>query len=144
MNHHKDKKAARRTFNAIFVLSLYLCAFAVTVHAQSRTNQTIDQMIQALGGQAFLDVKDIHTTGRFFSFTRGELSGGDLFSDYIKFPDMERTEFGGIKNKTIQINRGKEGWKIEGKKDPETQTPGEVELFQKEFGKDLVKEIVLM
>jgi len=132
MNHHKDKKAARRTFNAIFVLSLYLCAFAVTVHAQSRTNQTIDQMIQALGGQAFLDVKDIHTTGRFFSFTRGELSGGDLFSDYIKFPDMERTEFG-LKNKSITINRGKEGKKVEGKKDPEDQTPGEVEDFLKEF-----------
>ena len=49
----------------------------------------IDQMLKALGGQSFLDVKDIHTTGRFFGFTRGELSAGDLFSDYIKFPDME-------------------------------------------------------
>jgi hypothetical protein len=90
-------------------------------------------MIDALGGQAFLDVDDIHTTGRFFSFSRGELSGGDTYSDFIKFPDMERTEFGGPKFKTITVNRGKEGWKLEGKKDTETMTPGEIEDFLKSF-----------
>ena len=140
MNHHERTKTQRhnedrykRLLNTVFIVSLCLCVFVVTIHAQSRTNPTIDQMIQALGGQMFLDVKDIHTTGRFFAFTRGELSGGDLFSDYIKFPDMERTEFGGAKNKSITINRGKEGQKVEGKKDPVQQTPGEVEDFLKEF-----------
>jgi hypothetical protein len=102
-----------------------------TAQTQTRPNEKLDQMIQALGGQAFLDVKDIHTTGRFFGFTRGELSSSDLFVDYIKFPDMERTEFGSAKSKSIRINRGKEGSKVEGKKDPETQTPGEVDEFLK-------------
>jgi hypothetical protein len=83
--------------------------------AQSRSSPVLDQMIQALGGQAFLDVKEIHINGRFFSFTRGELSGSDIFVDYIKFPDMERTEFGFNKNKSVTINRGTEGWKIEPK-----------------------------
>ena len=148
MNHHQGTMTRGRNagvgftrrgraktgpYSTVFVVTLCLCAFVMAVHAQSRTNQTIDQMIQALGGQAFLDVKDIHTTGRFFGFTRGELSGGDLFSDYIKFPDMERTEFGGPKNRSITINRGKEGSKVEGKKDPEQQTPGEIEDFSKEF-----------
>src|SRR5262249_24364240 len=100
---------------------------------QSRPTQTVDQMIDALGGQQFLDVDDIHTSGRFFAFTRGELSGADQFSDYIKFPEMERTEFGGPKNKSIRINRGKEGMKVEGKKDPEQQSPGEVEDFLRGF-----------
>ena|SRR5437867_703961 len=117
----------------IFLIPFALCALVLTTRAQSRANPTVDQMLDALGGQAFLDVKDIHTTGRFFGFTRGQLSGGDLFSDYIKFPDMERTEFGGPKNKSITVNRGKEGWKVEGKKDPEQQTPGEVEEFVKGF-----------
>src|SRR6476660_2591766 len=123
------------TYRMVFRFSLVLCLCVVVVglHAQSRSNQTIDQMLQALGGQAFLDIDDIHTSGRFFAFTRGELSGSDLFSDYIKFPDMERTEFGGPKNKSIKINSGKEGMKVEGKKDPEQQTPGEVEEFQKDF-----------
>jgi hypothetical protein len=114
-------------------LALCICAAAVVAHAQQRPNQTIDQMLMALGGQMFLDVDDIHTSGRFFGFTRGELSGSDLFSDYIKFPDKERTEFGGPKNKSIKINSGKEGMKVEGKKDPEQQTPGEVEEFQRDF-----------
>ena len=116
------------------VLSLCLCTFVVTgLDAQSKGNQALDQMLEALGGQSFLDVKDIHTTGRFFGFTRGELSAGDLFSDFIKFPDMERTEFGGPKFKTIQINRGKQGMKVEGKKDPVEQSPGEGEEFLKGF-----------
>ena len=114
------------------ILTLCLCASAVTAYGQSRTGaQTIDQMIEALGGQAFLDVKDIHLTGRYFGFTRGELSATDIFADYIKFPDMERTEFGGPKNKTITINRGKEGAKVEGRKDPAEQSPGETEQFLK-------------
>ena len=112
---------------------LLLFAVPPSTHAQARPVQAIDQMIQALGGQTFLDVDDIHTTGRFFGFTRGELTSADLFVDYIKFPDMERTELGASKNKSITINKGKEGSKLEGKKDPEQQTPGEGEEFLKGF-----------
>ena len=101
--------------------------------AQSRSNPVIEQMITALGGPAFLDVKEIHTSGRFFSFTKGELSGSDLFTDYIKFPDMERTEFGRDKNKSITINRGKEGWKIEPREEPEPQPVVQTEEFLENF-----------
>src|SRR5437773_2970211 len=121
MINHKGTKT-QSLKSAVFV-SLCLCAFVVTSHSQSRPSQTLDRMIEALGGQTFLDVDDIHTAGRFFAFTRGDLSGGDLFSDYIKFPDMERTEFGGPKNKSITINRGKAGMKVEGKKESEQQSP---------------------
>jgi hypothetical protein len=131
MIHHKDTKTQSK--RAAFFLLLCLWAFVVTSHAQSRATQTIDRMSEALGGQAFLEVKDIHSTGRFFAFTRGELSGGDTFTDYIKFPDMERVEFGTSKNKSITINRGKEGSKVEGRKDPEQQTPGEIEEFLRGF-----------
>src|SRR5512133_3935258 len=96
-------------FRAAWLVPVCVFLFVFTLEAQSRTNVVIYQMIDALGGQAFLDVKDIHTSGRFFGFTRGELSASDLFNDYIKFPDMERTEFGGTKNKSITINRGNDG-----------------------------------
>ncbi|PYS14191.1 MAG: hypothetical protein DMG15_08895, partial [Acidobacteria bacterium] len=114
-------------------LLLCLCVLAGTrpAEAQTKATQLIDQMIDALGGQTFLDVKDIHTTGRFFAFTRGQLSGSDIFSDYIKLPDMERVEFGPTTRRTTQINRGKEGWKIVAKKSPEPQSPGEIEEFLK-------------
>lgn len=100
---------------------------------QARPNQILDQMILALGGMDFLGVKEIHTAGRFFSFTRGELSGADLFVDYIKFPDKERTEFGKEKNKTVTINKGSEGWKIAGKNDPEPMPAAVTEEFLASF-----------
>ena len=115
---------------------LIILGFAFLFQAawgQSRSNPVFDQMIEALGGQTFLDVKDIHTTGRFFTFSKGDLSGSDLFSDYIKFPDMERTEFGREKNKSITINKGSEGWKIEPKNDPEPQAAVQAEEFVKNF-----------
>ena len=99
-----------------FSVCLLLAAVSSAPAAQTKSAQSIDQMVDALGGETYLDVKDIHTTGRFFSFTHGDLSGSDVFSDYIKFPDMERTELGGPKNKSITINQGKEGSKVEGKK----------------------------
>jgi len=118
----------------VFVVTATLVS--ATPQSQTRPAQVIDQMLAALGGSAFLDAKDIHTSGRFFAFTRGQLSGSDIFNDYIKFPDMERTEFGLPSNpgkRTATINRGKEGWKIIGKKDPEPQGVGDAEEFVKSF-----------
>lgn len=96
--------------------------------------QLLDSMIKALGGNAFLGVKEIRTNGRFFTFKRDEIATSDLYVDYVKFPDMERTEFGREKEKTIQINRGLEGWivappKEKGDPDLRTQTPAETENF---------------
>lgn len=118
----------------LFLVSLCLCVSVLnTIAAQSRSNPMLDQMVAALGGPAFLDVKEIQSSGRFFVFSKGELSAADLFTDYIKFPDKERVEFGREKNKSIMINNGSEGWKVEGRKDPEPQTAGETAEFVSDF-----------
>src|SRR5205809_2301877 len=122
------KKLTRFLGSFIFALALSSAAWN-----QSRPNQVVDQMIQALGGPAFLDVKEIHTSGRFFSFSRGGLSGGDFYLDYIKFPDMERTEFGRERNKSITINKGSEGLQIEGKKGTAPQSAAQSEEFLANF-----------
>jgi len=97
-----------------FAASLFL--FAQTVAAQSiDAKKVMDDMLQALGGKAFLDVREIQANGRFYSFKHGNLEGSDSFADYIKFPDMERTEFGSLRNRTVTINRGDQGWTVEGK-----------------------------
>ncbi len=113
--------------------ALSLCFFAIAASAQSRSTPVLEAMIEALGGDAFLDVREIHTTGRFFAFSKGELSAADLFTDYIRFPDKERVEFGREKSKSILINNGNEGWKVEGKNDPEPQTVGETAEFLSDF-----------
>jgi hypothetical protein len=130
---------------AIFALAVAVMFSLSNGWAQSRSSPIIDQMIQALGGPAFLDVKEIHTSGRFFSFSKGELSGSDLFVDYIKLPDMERTEFGREKNKSTTINKGTEGWKIEGKNDPEPQPAVQTDEFIANFKTsfDYVMRVVL-
>jgi outer membrane lipoprotein-sorting protein len=120
-------------FRAFLCISLFVSFSTAATQAQSRSNPILDQMIQALGGSAFLDVKDVHTTGRFFSFSKGELSGSDLYSDYIKFPDMERTEFGREKNKSITINKGTQGWKIEPKSEPAPQPISQADDFLDNF-----------
>jgi hypothetical protein len=131
--HKKHKGVVSSLALPVLFCGYCFCFSLVSTYAQSRATQTLDQMLEALGGQTFVDVDEIHTAGRFFSFTRGELSGADTFVDYIKFPDMERTEFGTSKNKRITVNRAKEGSKIEGRKDPEEQTPGEIVEFTKGF-----------
>jgi outer membrane lipoprotein-sorting protein len=122
-----------KLFRLFFFVPLVISVSVATTWAQSRSNPALDQMIEALGGAAFLEVKDIHTTGRFFSFSKGDLSGSDLYSDYIKFPDMERTEFGREKNKSVTINKGPQGWKIEPKNDAEPQPAVQAEEFLTNF-----------
>src|SRR6185295_1699745 len=112
-----------------------LLFLAVPLQAQSpQPRKVLDEMIKTLGGQAFLDVDDIHTMGRLYQFKRGDLASLDNFSDYIKFPMAERTEFGKDKNKEIMINNGENGWKITPKdKDPKEQVPAEIQDFKASF-----------
>jgi hypothetical protein len=129
MDRHQMKKL-------ITVLLVLAFAPATNSGAQSRANRSspvLDAMIEALGGPMFLEVTEIHTSGRFFSFSKGELSGSDHFEDYIKMPDMERTELGTNRNKEVTINRGKEGWKIVGRKEAEPQPVKETEEFLANF-----------
>jgi hypothetical protein len=126
----------RKVYFTIFPICI-ACIAAIALHAQNQPptpKKVLDDMINKLGGQAFMDVTDIHTTGNFYQFKRGELTGGDYYIDYIRFPMMERTEFGRTKNKEITINKDDKGWKITPKdKDPKEQLPAEVREFKASF-----------
>src|SRR5262245_42193652 len=78
------------------MLLIALGVLSLGVYAQTplQARQILDSMINALGGTQFLEVKDLQTSGRYFTFKRTEVATSDFFADYIKFPDMERTEFG--------------------------------------------------
>jgi hypothetical protein len=53
----------------------------------------LDQAIQALGGQAYLNIRDIEQEGRTYSFYHGRpTSNGVLFWRFVEFPDKERIE----------------------------------------------------
>lgn len=77
-----------------------------------KARQIIDQAIQALGGQAYLNVTDMKLEGRGYSFHHGEPNSlGTVFWRFKKFPDKERVEFT-KKRDIIQIYTGDKGFEI--------------------------------
>ncbi len=53
----------------------------------------LEQAIQALGGQAYLNIRDMQQQGRTYSFHHGRPSGsGALFWRFVQYPDKERLE----------------------------------------------------
>jgi hypothetical protein len=54
----------------------------------------LDEMIQALGGQAYLNIQDVSWEGRTYSFFHGRPNSvGTLFWRFYRYPDQERFEF---------------------------------------------------
>lgn len=77
-----------------------------------KARQLIDQAIQALGGQAYLNVTDMKSEGRGYSFHHGEPNSlGTVFWRFRKFPDKDRVEFT-KKRDVIQIYTGDKGFEI--------------------------------
>jgi hypothetical protein len=77
--------------------SLYGQQDASTKPADAPTNQQkaralVDQMIQALGGQAYLTAQDYYAEGRSGSFHNESLVGSTLFYRFWKWPDKDRIE----------------------------------------------------
>jgi outer membrane lipoprotein-sorting protein len=103
-----------KTFHSIrsLVFLVSFAALGLTAPAQTPTAKSVfDAMIQALGGKAFLDVKEAQFSGRFFQFSpRGEISSSDLYAELVRFPDKRRLEFGKENQKRLEINDGEKGW----------------------------------
>jgi hypothetical protein len=59
---------------------------------QQKARALVDQMIQALGGQAYLAVQDYYAEGRSGSFHNESLVGSGLFYRFWKWPDKDRIE----------------------------------------------------
>ena len=52
----------------------------------------VDQGIEALGGKAYLTIRDREQQGRIYGFHHGRESGGGVFWSFAEFPDKERVE----------------------------------------------------
>jgi hypothetical protein len=71
----------------------------------------VDQGIQALGGQAYLTIRDREQQGRGYSFHHGRESGGGVFWGFSEFPDKERVEL--TKERDIaELYIGNKGFEI--------------------------------
>ena len=59
---------------------------------QQKARTLIDQMIQALGGSAYLNLQDGEFEGRYGVFYRERSEGSDVFHRFWQWPDKERME----------------------------------------------------
>ena len=105
-----------------------------------KAKQIIDQAIQALGGQAYLNVTDMKLEGRGYTFHHGQPNSlGTIFWRFRKFPDKDRVELT-KKRDIIQIYSGDKGYEItyKGVRDLEAKDQLDPYLRRRHYSLDLV------
>ena len=123
-------KSLMKTFCCSLILLAATCAFAqkpaVTTTPVAPPPQTgptaaenenaakarhvLDQMIKALGGDAYMSYTTIQSTGRSYRFWHGEPSGtGAIFWRFWEYPDKDRMELTKQRDWII-IYRGDQAW----------------------------------
>ena len=78
-----------------------------------KAKQLLQQGIDALGGSAYLNMRDMTCTGRASQFGHsGELDGFETFVNYVEPPTMDRTENLPQRN-LIDVYNGDKGWTLD-------------------------------
>src|ERR1700739_4281152 len=77
-----------------------------------RARAALDAMVQALGGDRWLNLENSYVEGRTSGFYQGKPTGaiGDFYSYHV-FPDKDRVELT-KKRDVVDIFIGNEGWEI--------------------------------
>jgi hypothetical protein len=126
----------------LFVPLIVLLALpAGLLHAQEpsaspvsdeKSEQIIQRGIEAVGGQAYLNVRTVVGKGFYTTYSEGVSQLPSKFIDYINYPDKERTEFTGGGIRIIQSNSGETGWLFDGSTKKITDMkPSQIEDFKR-------------
>jgi len=128
--------------NTVFLVSFFFLAFfnvaAVPVRAgqdedetEKKARQVVQAAIEAMGGEAYLKVRNSASAGRYFGFRKGRKSFARYRDWTVYDPVKSRTEFGKGGNRFVQIYNLelKRGWTIEGEDFVEEIKPEQVEEF---------------
>jgi hypothetical protein len=79
----------------------------------AKAKQILDQLITALGGPTYLDIRDSDCEGRLARFGHnGEMTGYTPFKDYWRYPDTNRTDYS-KKGVIINLYSGDKGWTLD-------------------------------
>lgn len=77
-----------------------------------KAKDVIAQMIQALGGPAYLNMQDMSQQGRTYSFFHGQPNSvGTLFWRFFKYPDKDRVEVTKQRD-VVYLHTGDKGYEI--------------------------------
>ena len=117
-------KFCKRFQGILALVALLLALPAQRAHAQNPDNmmpeereakgkQVLDQLITALGGPTYLDIRESNCEGRLAQFGHsGELTGYTNFKVYWSYPDKNRTDFS-KKGVIVNIYNGDRGWTLD-------------------------------
>jgi outer membrane lipoprotein-sorting protein len=79
----------------------------------AKGKQVLEQLITALGGPTYLDIRESNCEGRLAQFGHaGELTGYTPFKVYWRYPDKNRTDFS-KKGVIVNIYNGDRGWTLD-------------------------------
>ncbi len=79
---------------------------------QDKAKALVDQMIKALGGDAYLNIQEVSQEGRTYSFHLGRpTSEGLLFWRFYQYPDKDRIELT-KKRDVVEVFNGEKGAEI--------------------------------
>jgi hypothetical protein len=117
-------RIGRRAILAVLFLAGMLFSAAPRAAAQdsavlmpeqsaAKAKQLLQQAIKALGGSAYLNVRDATCTGRLGQFDHaGDITGFGKFVDYMQPPYRERQE-NLPKRNIIEVYNGDKGWVLD-------------------------------
>lgn len=96
------------------VLGFLFCAGALRAQDDSakKARAALDAMVQAMGGERWLNLQNSYIEGRTSGFYEGKPTGAitDFYSWHV-FPDKDRAEFT-KKRDVVQILSGDEAWEV--------------------------------
>ena len=101
----------------------------------TKAKQILAQMLDAMGGAAYINVRGSQCSGRLSHFGHNnDLTSYLEFKDYWRFPDKNRIDYG-KKGNIIDLFSGKEGWTMD--HDGVAEEPADkVDEFQERMLKD--------
>ncbi len=93
-----------------------------------KAKQILDDMIRALGGETYLNLRTMTTEGRSYSFWKGQPSGmGLVFWRFWEWPDKDRVELTKQRD-VVELNIGDKGYEIT-YKGTATQDPKQIDDY---------------
>jgi len=141
------RRAAVVAFGLLLAMVFMAAGFTPPGRAQNRDSlmpeastakakKLLDQLITALGGPTYLDIRDSHCEGRLARFGHnGEMSGYTPFKDYWLYPDTNRTDYS-KKGVIINLYSGDKGWTLD-KGGVSELSAASIEYFQEQAKKDI-------
>jgi Ni/Co efflux regulator RcnB len=100
---------------AVLMLGMPLALRAQTADEAKNAQQArvaLDAMVQALGGQAWLDLKSQMRQGHVAAFFQGKPSGGTTkYWEFHVWPDKDRIEYTEHRD-VLQFYIGRQGWEV--------------------------------